>query len=192
MWTIIGLFFKSTVGPGLAAFWRAHAQTILEVALAAVAGALIWWAAASHAHQADRPKIDAAKKEASDAKRDAAQARADLALEKFYRTAADEASKGYQDELQKLHAAAAARAAPSVRCHVSAAGLGGPASLGGSDGAAAAAGILSPRAGPDTRADTDTGDIGQWLYEKADRCDALSAQVRGLQDFTGRIAVEPR
>lgn len=190
MWTFISLFFKTTLGPRLAAFWRAHAKTILEVGLVLVAAAVIWFAASSRAHLTDQPKIDAAKKEASDARRDTAQARADLALEIKYRTAADEASKGYQDELSKLRADSIAHPAPSVRCRVTGQGVGITQAASGSDGTAAADGVLPLRAGPE--AGSDTGDIGQWLYAQADRCDALSAQVRGLQDFSNRITAEPR
>lgn len=99
---------------------------------------------------------------------------------------AQAASRGFQDELRTLREARAAAPARTVRlCTLSAAAPGPavPVAQPGPDGATASAGGNAQGAGPD---------IGARLYAIADRCDDLSAQVRGLQDFVTRQAATPR
>lgn len=110
------------------------------------------------------------------------QANAQIELERKQRDDAQAASKGYQDELATLRAARAAAPARAVRlCNVpartAAAEVSAPEP--GSDGGTTAPGGDAPAAGPD---------IGPGLYAIADRCDDLSAQVRGLHDFVRRMA----
>lgn len=97
-------------------------------------------------------------------------------------TAAQEATDEYRNELETLRSRRAAEPARPVRlCRAAVpAGSSSPAA-GRPDGPAAGAGQLSGPDGPGR-------DVGPDLYAIADRCDELSAQLRGLQGWVGRTS----
>lgn len=92
------------------------------------------------------------------------------AIEAGKRTA-DAASQRYQDEIARLNArpprTRVVRLCPEPRRDL-------PPAQPGSDGAGTPGGVGDQGAGPD---------IGPDLYALAARCDALTAQLRGLQGF---------
>ena len=119
-----------------------------------------------------------------------AQAKVTVETERRLKTEADAASRGYQDELEKLRAARAAAPVRTVRLCINPAVPAhgeGAAAQPGSDGAAAPGGEFSEGTGSNTGQGPD---IGPDLAALADRADQLSAQVRGLQDYINRIQAE--
>ena len=113
-----------------------------------------------------------------------AQVNATIDEERRLKREADEASKGYQNELEALKTVRANTPTRVVRlCVLSGppGEAGGAAAEPGPDGAASGTGVLSERAG---------SDIGGRLYGLADRADELAAQVRGLQDYINRMQAE--
>ena len=157
----------------LLGFAGKHKQLLFE-ALAVIGAVLLLWGwAARHYHDKYQPEIDAAHTERDNALEQVRLARQDQVI-------ANKASKGYQDELAKLHEVAAATPAPIVRCVRRKPSQAGPVpdadSAGGSGGAAPGTGPLPQTDGPDH-------DIGAPLFALADQCDALSAQLRGLQGW---------
>lgn len=128
-------------------------------------------------------KLVTARDERDSALEDARQAHADQVI-------ANKASRGFHDELDQLRAAAARKPAPRVECvrRSAAASSALPASnpASGSDAASAPTGTL-----PQT--DGSSHDVGPALFAIADDCDAVSAQLRGLEAFiSGEIAARNR
>lgn len=110
---------------------------------------------------------------------DARQAHADQVI-------ANQASQGFHDELNQLKSAAALKPAPRVDCVRRSAAAVSPVpdanSASGSPATAASTGEVPP-------ADGRTHDLGPPLFALADDCDAVSAQLRGLEAFiSGEIA----
>lgn len=117
------------------------------------------------------------------------QALADLSLRDTQYLEAQEASNGYQSELQALRVTASRARVPIARLcpRPAAADRRSISSAGtGSDAAPAAAG------GVPTEDEVRRGrDIGPELFELADRADELSAQVRGLQAYARACSAAP-
>lgn len=114
---------------------------------------------------------------------DARQAHADQVI-------ANNASRGFHDELDQLKVAAALKPAPRVDCvRRSAAAVSAVPDAGaarGPDAGAATTGVLPS-------SDGRTHDLGPALFETADQCDGVSAQLRGLEAFiSGEIAARNR
>ena len=101
---------------------------------------------------------------------EAQELRKTLAAERAAKVAADNASKGYQDELERLRNRPAR--VRTVRVCNSPASV--PPAQPGSSSAGTPGGVGDQGTGPD---------IGPDLYALAARCDALTAQLRGLQSF---------
>ena len=100
---------------------------------------------------------------------EAQELRQTLAAERAAKVAADKASEGYQDELERLRNRPARVRTVRV-CNGSPSDL--PAAQPGPTGPGPAGGMGDAGAGRD---------IGPDLYALAARCDALTAQLRGLQ-----------
>lgn len=92
------------------------------------------------------------------------------------------ASKGYQDELDRLRAAGASRPAPRIRVCNDTPGVRAEAGAKpGPHEGTAAGGVLSEAPGRD---------IGPALAVDADLADALSAQIRGLHTYINTVCTQ--
>lgn len=106
---------------------------------------------------------------------EAQELRKTLAAERAAKAAADNASKGYQDELERLRNRPTRVRTVRVCNHPASV----PPAQPRPNGSSPAGGVGDEGTGPDTR----HRDIGPDLYALAARCDALTAQLRGLQGF---------
>jgi hypothetical protein len=141
--------------------------------IAVIAGLLIWLGLIVNGWRNDAERLAIVELE-----RD--QALADLSQERLNVVEAQEASRGYQSELQDLRVAATRERIPVVRLCKSAPQAREPLPAAGAGPDAAAA-----PSGPLPQEDEVHRDLGPELFELADRADELSAQVRGLQEYAG-------
>lgn len=112
--------------------------------------------------------------------RDQAIADEKAATENFQK--AQQASKGLQDELQKLRVIVDSAPPVGVRCHVTSKVVPQTDTAGGHSAAGAGAGTLP------AEAEHNTGDIGSQLFGLADEADRLNAQLRACQAWATSIS----
>lgn len=156
----------------IANFARSHWKLLAEITIAAVAVLAIWHGIANHFKAKYEPLIASANAER-------AQAQADLAAERVNFQKAQQASKDYQSELQKLRATASAAPVRGVRCSITNPRVPQASAPGGPDAASTGTGDSTQTVG---------SDIGPRLYGLADSCDAITAQLRGLQAWAKSVS----
>lgn len=150
--------------------WRLVLGAVVMLAVLAILGFAIWKV---YTWREDALRLPIVQQEL-------AQTRADLLEQQRLAAVANEASNGYQQELQALRA----RRVPArvVRlCSAADQGLPVSAGAGRPDGAAAGTGGSEAEARPGR-------DVGPELYAIADDCDAVAAQLRGLQAWVRGVA----
>jgi hypothetical protein len=148
---------------------RLAAYLVLALALA---GAGAWGSFVVLDWRADARQLAGVRQELTDL-------RARHALEV---KAAQEATDGYRSELQSLQRARARQPARPVRlCQPPVQAQPDSSAPGRADGPGTAAGELPTGTGPGP-------DIGPDLAAIADRCDAVAAQLRGLQGWVERVS----